>query len=639
MLTKSRFRSLYILFLIIILFSFLTRTILLVKSLPSLEPIPLLLAKIYGVGFFFDCVTFSYFAIPFVIVSMLLPDKVFNNRVFQLVAAAVAFVVTYLMLFNVIAEYTFFDEFATRYNFIAIDYLIYTTEVIRNIRESYPVNWLLGGIFIINILVFMVVRKQLRPAFSGSSRLGRRCRTGLVLLALPVLSYFFVDISMNHISPNNYADELASNGIYNLAAAFRNNELDFNKFYASKNGTLVMAALKKELTETGNHFASSGADEISRIIRHEGPEKRLNVVVVVEESLSAEFLGTFGNRTGITPNLDKLADESLFFTNLYATGTRTVRGLEAITLAMPPLPGTSIVKRPNNEHFFSWGSVMRDKGYDNKFIYAGHGYFDNMNYFFANNGFATVDRLNFAKDEITFTNAWGVCDEDLFLKVLKEGDKSFTQKKPFFSVVMTTSNHRPFTYPDGKIDIPSKTGRDGGVKYADYAIGRLLAEARKKPWFNDTVFVIVADHCAGSARKMALPVKNYRIPLFIYAPALIKPQRVDRMMSQIDIAPTVLGLLNFSYTTRFFGKDILNAQPGQERAFISTYQKLGFIEGNRLLVLGPKKETGFYTFTRGASGDDRMTEIKPQDDLLMNGLGYYQGAYYVYKNRLNRLVR
>ncbi|ACM21926.1 sn-glycerol-1-phosphate transferase, putative [Geotalea daltonii FRC-32] len=637
--TKNRYLSLYTLFLIVFAFSFLTRTILLVKSLSSLELTPLLLAKIYGVGFFFDCVTFSYFAIPFVIVAMLLPDKVFNSTIFKALAGLVGFVVTYLMLFNVIAEYTFFDEFATRYNFIAIDYLIYTTEVIRNIRESYPVNWLLGGILLVNIFVFIFVRKHLTTAFSGTSRLGQRCKTGFLFLLLPILSFFFVDISMNHISPNNYADELASNGIYNLAAAFRNNELDFNKFYTVKENDVVMSALKRQLTEKGNHFVSSDTNEISRVIQHQGTERHLNVVVVIEESLSASFLGTFGNSTGITPNLDKLADESMFFTNLYATGTRTVRGLEAITLAMPPLPGTSIVKRPHNENFFSWGSVMKDKGYDNKFIYAGHGYFDNMNYFFANNGFATVDRLNFAKDEVTFTNAWGVCDEDLFMKAIKEGDASFAKKKPFFSVVMTTSNHRPYTYPDGKIDIPSKTGRDGGVKYADFAIGRLLAEAKKKPWFNDTIFVIVADHCAGSARKMALPVKDYRIPLFIYAPALIKPQKIDRMMSQIDIAPTVLGLLNLSYTTKFFGKDILNDQVGQERAFISTYQKLGFIEGNRLLVLGPKKETGFYTFTKGFSGDDKTTEIKPQDDLLVNGLGYYQGAYYVYKNRLNRLVK
>ena len=631
---KNRFNALYTLWLIIIIFSAVTRTILMVKSLPQLDLNPLLLFKMYAFGFFFDCVTFSYYAIPFVLVVVILPDKIFNNFIFRMFAYAVGFVLTYLMLFNVVAEYTFFDEFATRFNFIAVDYLIYTNEVISNIMESYPVNWILAGLLLLNIFAFLPARKHLSLSFSYKSRIGSRLKVGAAFLLLPVLSFLTVDLSLTHISPNNYANELAGNGIYCLFSAFRNNELDFNKFYVTKDDKSVLTHLKGVLQEKNSRFESLAGPSVSRVIQPVRAEKHLNIVLIIEESLSAEFLTSFGNDKGITPNLDKLAKESLFFTHLYATGTRTVRGLEALTLSMPPLPGTSIVKRPKNENFVSWGSVMKEKGYDNKFIYAGHGYFDNMNYFYATNGFTTIDRTNFSKEEITFTNAWGVCDEDLFLKVIKEGDLSHANKKPFFSVVMTTSNHRPFTYPDGKIDIPSKTGREGGVKYSDYAIGRLLAESKKKPWFNDTIFVIVADHCAGSAAKLALPVKNYEIPLFVYAPAFIKPHVVDRMMSQIDVAPTLLGLLNFKYTSAFIGKDILTDDAWTERAFISTYQKLGYIQNDKLLVLGPKKEVDYFSFIR----KDGVTRVlKPQEDLLMDALGYIQGTNYIYKNGLNRL--
>lgn len=633
--SKNRFLSLYTLWLIVIAFSMLSRTVLLVKSLPNLEFNPFLLAKIYAVGFLFDCATFAYVAIPFVLVAAIVPDRVYNHPWFRGCAYAIGFILTYLMLFSVVAEYTFFDEFATRFNFIAVDYLIYTNEVIRNIRESYPVNGILAAIFVLNVIIFPFVKKQMERSFQGTSRLGGRLTTGAAFLLLPIIACFVIDQSLSQISTDNYANELAGNGIHALFSAFRNNELDFTAFYANRDNKVVLARLRNQLRESNNHFASQDATNITRVITNSGQEQHPNVVVVIEESLSAEFLTSFGNTRGITPNLDRLADESMFFTHLYATGTRTVRGLEAITLSIPPLPGTSIVKRPKNENFFSWGSVMRSKGYDNKFIYAGHGYFDNMNYFFANNGFATIDRTNFSANEVTFTNAWGVCDEDLFMKVIREADTSHRLKKPFFSVVMTTSNHRPFTYPEGKIDIPSRSGRDGGVKYADYAIGRLLAEAKKKPWFNDTVFVIVADHCAGSAARMALPVKKYEIPLFIYAPALIKPSRIDRMMSQIDVAPTVLGLLNFSYDTKFLGKDILKMEAGPGRAFISTYQKLGFIKGDKLLVLAPKKEIGYFRFTRQ---DGKTTEITPQEELLLDGLGYMQGSNYIYKNRLNRVA-
>lgn len=633
---KSRFQAIYTLWLIIIVFSAVTRTILLVKSLPQLDLNPLLLLKIYAVGFFFDCVTFSYSAIPLVLILIILPDRPFNSKLFRICTYTVGFGITYLMLFNVVAEYTFFDEFATRFNFIAVDYLIYTNEVVRNIRESYPVNAILAALLVLNLMVFFPVKKHLSRSFSYASKIGGRLKVGAALLLLPVLSFAAVDLSLTQISPNNYATELAGNGIYCLFSAFRNNELDFNKFYVNRDDKAVLARLKGGLLEKNSRMISQDGPSVSRIIQPEGAEKRLNIVLVIEESLSAEYLTSFGHDTPITPNLDKLAKESLFFTHLYATGTRTVRGLEALTLSMPPLPGTSIVKRPKNENFVSWGSVMKEKGYDNKFIYAGHGYFDNMNYFYANNGFKTIDRTNFSKDEVTFTNAWGVCDEDLFLKAIKEADLSHSNKKPFFSVVMTTSNHRPFTYPEGKIDIPSKTGRDGGVKYADYAVGRLLAEAKKKPWFNDTIFVIVADHCAGSAAKLALPVKKYEIPLFIYAPALIKPRVVDRMMSQIDVAPTVLGLLNLKYTSAFIGKDILTTDAWSERAFISTYQKLGYIQDDKLLVLGPMKEVDYFSFNRK---DGATTVLKPQEDLLMDALEYIQGTNYIYKNKLNRLKK
>ncbi len=116
------------------------------------------------------------------------------------------------------------------------------------------------------------------------------------------------------------------------------------------------------------------------------------------------------------------------------------------------------------------------------------------------------------------------------------------------------------------------------MKYTDYAIGKFIRDAQQEPWFKDTVFVIVADHCAYAAGKISLPVKKYVIPLLIYAPDHFPPQKIDKLASQIDIAPTVLGLLNFNYTTNFFGKDIFKMQPEQERAFIGTYQKLGYMK-------------------------------------------------------------
>jgi phosphoglycerol transferase MdoB-like AlkP superfamily enzyme len=632
-LSKNRFGTLYLLAAVFVVLSFVVRTALFMRALPGVDLSPLLLLKIYGVGFFFDCVTLTYFALPFALCLVLAPATI--NRFHRFLVHGVFIFVLCLLLFDAVAEYLFFDEFGTRFNFIAIDYLIYTREVVGNIRQSYPLNWILSGILLLGIVIYLFLRKQIDQAlvFAPQSP-ARKALYVAVLALLPVAAFVFVDQSMTSISQNSYANELAGNGIYDLFAAFRNSELDFQKFYPVKDERVALARLRELVKEKNNRLATGDIRDITRVISNAGPEKRLNVVVIVEESLSAEYLGAFGNTGGLTPNLDTLARKSLLFTHLYATGTRTVRGLEAIALSLPPLPGTSIIKRPNNENFFSWGSLMRAKGYDTKFIYGGHGYFDNMNYFFSHNGFAIVDRSDFSRDEVAFANAWGVCDVDLFRKVILEAGKSHASGKPFFSLVMTTSNHRPFTYPAGAIDIPSGSGRGGGVKYSDYAIGKFIEEARKQPWFDKTLIVILADHCAGSAGKTELPVKRYEIPMLIYAPAYVKPGRIDTLASQIDVAPTVLGLLNFSYETKFFGKDILKTDPAGGQAFISTYQKLGFIRDDQLVVIGPQKYLACYLFDR-KDGNSRLAKL--QDGVVDDMLSYYQGASYVYKNGLNRI--
>jgi len=277
--------------------------------------------------------------------------------------------------------------------------------------------------------------------------------------------------------------------------------------------------------------------------------------------------------------------------------------------------------------------IFKERGYQLKYIYGGYGYFDNMNYFFSHNGYEIVDRADLKKEEITFANTWGVCDQDLFNRTLKECDKSFTEGKPFFNHVMTTSNHRPFTYPEGVIDIPSHTTRAGGIKYCDFAIGEFIRKASEKPWFSNTLFVIVADHCAGSAGQAELPFMEYQIPFMIYNPALIHPQQIAKLCSQIDVAPTLLGVMNWSYKTKFFGKDIVKMAPEEERAFISNYQKLGYIKNNRLSILSPQQKITHYKI------DPQTGEMKVESadsEIEKEAVVYYQSANYVYKNKLNK---
>jgi len=197
---------------------------------------------------------------------------------------------------------------------------------------------------------------------------------------------------------------------------------------------------------------------------------------------------------------------------------------------------------------------------------------------------------------------------------------------------MTTSNHRPFTYPEGRIDIPSHTGREGAVKYTDYAIGKFIREASKKEWYKNTVFVVTADHCASSAGRTELPIRKYRIPLLIFSPANILPGNENRLMSQIDIAPTLLGLLNFSYASKFYGYDVLRLNKRTERAFISTYQALGFIEGDTMVVLKPGRVTEVRIIGKDNESSRPIQANTERLKSVKEAISWYQAASYAFKH-------
>ena len=632
----SRFGGIGLLYLVFISISLISRTVLLLMSFKDVSFNPLNITWSYGAGLFMDTVAYSYFMIPFVLFQTLVSNRIFNSSIHRILAYVSYFITFYILLFNGVSEFFFWEEFGVRYNFIAVDYLVYTTEVLGNIKESYPLPLLISGILAADaILTYFVVKKKLLfGSLASKSKFSDRLKAGLALLCIPVFSFILVKNTTVEITKNRYNNELAKNGIHSLFSAFLNNELDYETFYAMHPNEENFKQLRGLLKSENSRYLNNETYDITRQITNTGDEKRYNVVFITVESLSGEFLSYKGNKLGkITPNLDAIADSSLFFNNLYAIGTRTIYGLEAVTLGAPPKPGQSVVKRPNNENMFSVGQIFKERGYDLKYIYGGYGYFDNMNYYFSNNGYQIVDRSDLSEDEITFTNAWGVCDQDLFNRTLKECDKSFAEGKPFLNHVMTTSNHRPFTYPDGVIDIPSHTGRAGGVKYFDYAMGEFLRKASEKPWFRNTLFVIVADHCAGSAGQAELPFMEYQIPFMIYNPGLVRPQQIGKLCSQIDVAPTLLGVMNWSYKTKFFGKDIVKMAPEEERAFISNYQKLGYIKNNRLSILSPQQKITHYKIN-ALTGEMNIESTDPE--IENEAIIYYQSANYVYKNKLNK---
>lgn len=595
------------------------------------DAVPLSLwPAVFAKGLAFDLAVLAVTLAPVLLYEALLPNKWRQSRWHRALRTLWFVLSVFVMIFGATSEITFWIEFSTRFNFIAVDYLLYTQEVIGNIRQSYPVPAILLGLTTIACIIYAGTHKWLHDSDRIELTRRQRFALGVGAILLPTVSLSVSNVDQMQGLGNAFAEELSGNGLFTLAAAMRRNELDYDKFYMTmdqKKADAILAELQVERPPL-DQAISQGIDEDEAEDVLPMPKRPTNVVLISVESLSASFLGAYGNPKGITPRLDALAKDGLNFTHFFATGTRTVRGLEALSLGIPPAPGQAVVRRPNNQHLATLGELLKPQGVTPYFFYGGYGYFDNMNAYFEGNSYQVIDRTDIPKQDVMFENVWGVADEVLFTHALRTLEKRHADGSPFFAHIMTTSNHRPYTYPDGRIDIPSPGGRDGAVKYTDYAIGQFLDKARSQSWFKDTLFIITADHCASVAGKSKLPVAGYHIPLIFYAPGLIKPDTFDTPVSQIDLAPTIVELLGKRGDDHFFGRSFFEHGEPLKRVFISNYQSLGYLRNNVLTVLLPKAQVESYQ----VDPKTLATTPAPIDQRLLDEtIAYYQSASRAFK--------
>ena len=576
-------------------------------------------------GVFNDLATLG-FVLPLPSLFFLLPGTAFlQKKSGRVYTAVIFFICSLVVIFTAFAEYFFWDEFSARFNFIAVDYLLYTNEVVHNIMESYPMAPLLVAVFVASVITtFLVVKCVWGVQAKLNVLLESEWRQNTLVSRLATLGGMFAAgfllftlYSPATVRTNSLWNEYAKNGIYELFSAYRNNQLDYRAFYKTMNKEAAFSLVQKEIRDADSQFPPPAGNSLLRVVAARAEQKKPNVIVVVMESMGSKWLGEY------TPNLNQLAAGGLSFTNMMSTGTRTVRGLEAVMLSVPPTPGSSIVRRPGNEHMFSLGTVFAEKGYDLSFVYGGFGFFDNMGAFFSSNNYTTVDKTDFAPANKTFSNAWGQCDEDLYAQSLTLADASHSAGKLFQQVLLTTSNHRPFTYPEGKVGIPSGTGRRGAVQYTDYAIGEFMREARTRPWFDNTIFVFIGDHPSAIAGKSEVPADAYGIVCILYGPQFIQPQKVDTLCSQIDLAPTLLASLGWGYTSQFFGTDARTLPKNEGRAWISTYQLVAMRTNESLVVLKPGRQVEASAIPPLFSGGTGL----PLSEVTQRAIASYQCAY------------
>jgi phosphoglycerol transferase MdoB-like AlkP superfamily enzyme len=610
----------------------LTRAVLAARTLAAGQIDALDLPRVLLLGVGYDAITCLYLTAALSLYLLLVPRRIYRRPLHRVFMWATLALTSFGLIYLGAVEYFFFDEFSSRFNFVAVEYLIYPHEVFVNIWQSYPVAKALAGALVATAVALYPLRRRIDLALASEQAIGARAVPAAMLAAALVVAHLTVNIETGRTNRNRVADELAGNGIYTFFNAATNSHLDYPSFYVTLDEPVAVERARRQVKQSNATFLPQAPSPLARHVGYAGTPKPLHVIVVLEESLGAEFLGAYGDRRGLTPNLDRLADRSLVFTRTYATGTRTVRGIEGVTASFPPVPAESIVKRPRNEGMFNWSTVMREQGYQPTFVYGGYGAFDNMNYFFKNNGYRVHDRSGIASAR--FSNIWGASDEDLFEYALKGYDAQQARGEKIFSVVLTTSNHKPFTFPAGIEGVkPSGGGREAGVRYADYALGRFIEALGKRPWADDALVVIVGDHGARVYGREEIPVASYEVPFIVYSPRHVAPRRVHTLTSQLDVAPTVLGLLNISYDSVFFGRDALLDADRAPHALLNHNRDVALYRDGVVSELGFRKSTASMRYDPATR---HQAPAARDEEALKDAASLFQLAYTLYSNRTYR---
>jgi len=438
---------------------------------------------------------------------------------------------------------------------------------------------------------------------------------------------------------NRIANEIAGCGIFNVLYGwghqFKNEFTDLRTVIKHIPRDEAMRRSKTVLSGQGR-LTSDAPNPLVRVIESGISEQPVNVVMVVMESFTNRLVGALGGSPALTPEFDKLASQGILLEQCYATGERTIQGLEAAVSSFPPLPGAGVVKRPHaRQSFATLAGVLKERNYETLFLYGGQGTFDHMRGFFLNNSFdAFIEEKDFKNP--MFRGAWGVSDEDLFRRADKEFRSITDRGRNFFATILTVSLHSPWEYPPGKIQpLPAGTKVPHGFEmeelnnflYADYAVGQFMREARKASYFNNTLFVFVGDHGVHLRGRDLIPADDYLVPALFFAPERLKPQRVSSVVSQIDLPPTIMGILGGTYRSAFFGRDVLRSNGGDNFAIIIYNKKrYGIVSGSHLVALTETGETIAYERGNDSAVWQPVTLSPPHQEISQNAQALLSAA-------------
>ncbi len=567
---------------------------------------------VLGYGVRIDLVLVSILAGIPAVLTLLLSGIPLLKSIWNFICRVWLTIGLWLVVFMEVSTPSFILQYNLRPNYLFAEYLIYPREVFSMLWSSHRAELGLAAVVtVVTLYVGWRIFGRYNSAKDAQPRWYERPIMAAVLFLLVILAarstlqHRPINPAYTAFSNDPLVNGLTLNSTYSMLYSVYSfkDEVSSLSVYPTLGDDVVVAEIRKVMGIAPEQFTSEKYPTLHRQSPIRKLDRPKNLVIILEESLGARYVGSLGGMP-LTPEFDKLAQHGWLFQRLYSTGTRSVRGIEAVVSGYVPTPARSVVKLPKSQqNFFTIAGLLKDKGYDTSFIYGGEAHFDNMGSFFLGNGFnRVIDGRDY--ESPIFTSSWGVSDEDLFNKAHQTFERLQQQDKPFFSLIFSSSNHDPFEYPPGRIELfeqPAGTVHNA-IKYADYAIGKFIGMAKQSNYWKDTLFLIVADHDDRVGGSGLVPISNFRIAGLILGEG-IESKQDRRIVSQIDLAPTMLSLMGLETEHPMIGFDLTRLPVDfTGRAIMQFDQNQAYMKGDHVVILQPDKDPVQFRYDYADSG-------------------------------------
>jgi phosphoglycerol transferase MdoB-like AlkP superfamily enzyme len=451
--------------------------------------------------------------------------------------------------------------------------------------QTYPMVWMLLGLLIAVILFRWMYHKSHWRVINRTEGLGIPYRRKFFILSVAVLCFFiYGSLSWSplrwkdcFVFRDNFKSYLALNPLQNFFATLKLRKPEFNEQEARAAFPLIKD--KMQLPSQGQFSYRRLVAPSSRAL-----ESHPNVVLVMCESFSMYKSSMSGNPLNTTPFFNSMAEKGIFFDRCFSPHFSTARGLFALITGIPDAQLFKFSTR--NPLAMEQHTIINElEGYKRYYFLGGNPEFNNFQGLLKN-----IDSLEMHTEK-TFNapkvNVWGISDKDLFLHA---NDVFKKESKPFFAIIQTSDNHRPYMIPESDTDfqkqvIPEIELKKYGFesideyntfRYSDYCFKKFIESAEKETYFHNTIFVFVGDHGVAGNAEAIYPaawtdhrLTDEHVPLLFYAPYLLHPQKRTEVVSQIDVMPTIAGMIQQPYLNTTLGRDLLDPAKKNNFAFIT----------------------------------------------------------------------